>query len=87
MAMTYVPGLPLESPADSRVRLIQIVTGLISAMLFLGWLADFFTPHTLEERIVQECRQAQRRAFVLGRGASDPGTCEQSSHKKAARKH
>ena len=70
--MTSVPGLPLESPADNRLRLVQIVAALIAAMLCLGWLADFVTPHTLEERIIQECRQAQRRAAFLGRRASDP---------------
>ena len=87
MAMTYVPGLPLESPTDNRLSLVQIVAGLISTMLFLGWLADFFAPHTLEERIVLECRQAQRRAVVLGRRAPDPAACVQASHMKAASKH
>ena len=80
----------VQSPADNQLRLVQIVAGLLSAMFFVGWLVDFFTPHTLEERIIQECRQAQRRAVVLGRRASDPAACEQASHKnatRAARKH
>jgi hypothetical protein len=35
----------VQSPADNRLRLVQIVAGLLSAMFFVGWLVDFFTPH------------------------------------------